>query len=251
MIHLHPELYKAPSSIVYNEPWQTTTKNIPDKYFDFVVDDVPYGINVGGMQFLKEKETIVKQKNGQKIRSRKKRGFKLKDWDLIPPDQSYFDEMVRISKNQIIFGVEYVEWKNVGSGRIKWNKGVAKGMSFKDYELAYCSCIDYVHEIDYLWSGMMQGKSISDPMTQQGNKKLNEVRIHPCHKPILLYKKIALDFNLKNKKVYCGHNGSGSDRIAFYNYVSQFIASETDLDYFNNQEKRFNNFISQQSLNLF
>lgn len=232
-------------SIVYNEDWRATTKNIPDKYFDWVIDDVPYGINLGKMAFLKENKTLVKQKNGTKLNPRKgNKAYTRKQWDNEAPKQEYFDEMKRISKNQIIFGVEYVNWIGLGRGRIKWNKGVAEGMSFKDYEMAYCSSINHTHEINLLWSGMMQAKSLSEPMTQQGNKKLNEKRIHPCHKPTLLYKKIALDFDLKGKKIYCGHNGSGSDRLAFSHYVAEFIASEIDKEYFDSQELRYRVHIS-------
>jgi site-specific DNA-methyltransferase (adenine-specific) len=227
-------------SIVYNEKWQITTKNIPDNYFDWVVDDVPYGIGVGKMAYLKETKTTVKQKNGNKLNGNtNKKVYTQKDWDDEAPKQDYFDEMRRISKNQIIFGVEYVDWEGLGTGRIKWNKGVAKGMSFKDYEMAYCSSVNHTHEIDLLWAGMCQAADLKNPMTQQGNKKLNEKRIHPCHKPTLLYKKIALDFDLKGKKVYCGHNGSGSDRIAWEAYVEEFVASETDKEYFDLQEKRY------------
>lgn len=227
-------------SVVYNEDWKETTKSIPDKYFDWVIDDVPYGINLGEMAFLKENKTLVKQKNGNKLNARNsKSGYKAKKWDLETPKQDYFDEMCRISKNQIIFGVEYVDWEGLGKGRIKWNKGVAKGVSFKDYEMAYCSSIDYTHNINLLWSGMLQAVDLKNPMTQQGNKKLNEKRIHPCHKPVLLYKKIALDFNLKGLKIYCGHNGSGSDRVAFDDYVAEFVASEIDKEYFDLQEKRY------------
>jgi len=229
-------------SIVYNEHWNLTTKNIPDKYFDWVVDDVPYGINVGKMAYLKETKTTVKQKNGNKLNgNNNKKIYTPKDWDQEAPKQDYFNEMRRISKNQIIFGVEYVNWDGLGTGRIKWNKGVAKGMSFKDYETAYCSSIKHTHEINLLWAGMCQAVNLQTPMRQQGNKKLNEKRIHPCHKPILLYKKIALDFDLKGKKVYCGHNGGGSDRIAFDDYVDEFIASEIDEEYFTLQENRYKN----------
>ena len=229
-------------SIVYNEDWRKTTKNIPDKYFDWVIDDVPYGIGVSKMAYLKETKTTVKQKNGTRLNGNgSKKGYTIKDWDLKAPEQDYFDEMKRISMNQIIFGVEYVNWTGLGKGRIKWNKGVAAGVSFKDYEMAYCSSIDHTHEIDLLWAGMCQAADLKNPMTQQGNKKLNEKRIHPCHKPTLLYKKIAIDFNLKGKKIYCGHNGSGSDRIAFQDYVSEFIASEIDPEYYNLQEKRYRN----------
>lgn len=238
-------------SIVFNESWQETTKRYPDKYFDWVIDDIPYGINVGKMAFLTENKTLVKQKNGSKSNPRKsKKAYSLKEWDMEAPGQDYFDEMKRISKNQIIFGVEYVNWKGLGNGRIKWNKGVAEGMSFKDYEMAYCSSIQYTYEIDLLWSGMMQAESLKNPMRQQGNKKLNEKRIHPCHKPRLLYRKIAIDFDLMNKTVYCGHNGSGSDRVEFDGYVKEFIASEIDKEYFDLQEERYKQFKNQYSLEL-
>lgn len=236
-------------SDVYNTHWFNVTKLIPDGYFDYVVDDVPYGLNVGKMPFLKANVQVL-QKNGKTLNPNKNKKYSLKEWDLQPPGQDYFDEMKRISKHQIIFGVEYVDWVGLGTGRIKWNKGVANGMSFKDYEMAYCSSINHTHEINLLWSGMMQAESLQNPMKQQGNKKLNEIRIHPCQKPVLLYKKIALDFDLKNKKVFCGHNGSGSDRIAFYNFCEQFIATEIDKEHFNDQEKRYINFKSQHSLQL-
>ena len=93
-------------------------------------------------------------------------------------------------KAQIIFGIEYFEWVGVGSGRIKWIKGVPEGVSFKGYELAYCSLIYDEVELPLLWAGMFQAKSLSDPMIQQGNKQLNEKRIHPTHKPVMLYDSI-------------------------------------------------------------
>src|SRR3989304_4344158 len=108
-------------SIVYNEDWRITTKNIPNKYFDWVVDDVPYGINVGNMAFLKETKTTVKQKNGTRLNGNSnKKVYTKKNWDLEAPKQEYFEKMKRISKNQIIFGVEYVSWTGLGNGRIKW-----------------------------------------------------------------------------------------------------------------------------------
>jgi site-specific DNA-methyltransferase (adenine-specific) len=175
---------------------------------------------------------------------RNKKLYSIKTWDQYAPSQEYFDEMKRISKNQIIFGVEYVNWEGLGNGRVKWNKGVAEGMSFKKYELAYVSSLKNLIEIDLLWNGMRQAESLSEPMKMQGNKKLNEKRIHPTQKPILLYKKLALDFDLKGKKIFCGHNGSGSDRIAFHNYVSEFIACEIDNEHFQDQENRFKIFSS-------
>lgn len=234
-------------SIVFNRSWQKVSKFFPDNYFDFVVDDIPYGLNVGNMAFIKNNKKFVTQKSGKKNNIPSK-SYSNKNWDIHPPSQDYFDEMKRISKNQIIFGIEYVDWSGVGPGRLKWNKGVAKGMSFKEYELAYCSCINHVHEIDLLWSGMMQAESLKNPMKQQGNKILNEKRIHPTQKPILLYKKIAIDFDLKGKKIFCGHNGSGSDRIAFYGYANTFVGCEIDKEHYMDQENRFKPYLIQQKL---
>ena len=95
-------------SAVYNTHWSNISKLIPDAYFDWVIDDVPYGLNVGKMPFLKA-NVQVKQKNGKKLNPNKNKKYSLKEWDLQTPGQDYFDEMKRISKHQIIFGVEYVD----------------------------------------------------------------------------------------------------------------------------------------------
>jgi len=163
-------------------------RSVPDGYFDLGICDIPYGLNVSKMAFTRETKTLVRQKNGSRLNFKRKT-YPQKDWDLFPPNQEYFDELKRICKHQIIFGIEYVNWEGVGNGRIKWNKGVSDKVSFKGYELAYCSMIEHVDQIDLLWSGFCQAKSLSEPMVQQGNKKLNEKRIHPTQKPVLLYKK--------------------------------------------------------------
>ncbi len=132
-----------------------------------------------------------------------------------------------------------------GIGRIKWNKGVADGMSFKKYELAYCSIINEEIELPLLWAGICQAKSLSEPMTQQGNKKLNEKRIHPCHKPILLYQKLIADYGWTGMKILDTHVGGGSSRIAAHRANCQYTGFEIDTEYYEKQEKRFNTELSQ------
>lgn len=235
-------------SSVFNEDCIFGMKRFEDEYFDLAICDIPYGINVGNMAYLKETKTTVKQKNGNKLNPNKnKKVYTQKDWDNKPPNQEYFDELKRISKEQIIFGVEYVDWQGLGSGRIKWNKGVAKGMSFKTYEIAYCSMIDNEIELPLLWAGMRQAKSISEPMTQQGNKKLNEKRIHPCHKPILLYRKLINDYGFDGCKILDTHVGGGSSRIAASLHNCDYIGFEIDEEYFQKQEIRYTEFVSQLS----
>ncbi len=238
-----------PNSIVFNEDCMIGLKAFPNNYFDLSICDIPYGINVGKMAYLKEKKTTIKQKNGSRINgNRNKKVYNHKDWDKETPSQEYFDELKRVSKEQIIFGIEYVNWQGVGNGRIKWNKGVAEGMSFKTYEMAYCSLIDKEIELPLLWNGMRQAKSLSEPMIQQGNKKLNEKRIHPCHKPILLYQKLIADYGFESCKILDTHVGSGSSRIAAKKANCEYVGFEIDIEYFDAQEKRFNEFKSQLSL---
>ena len=239
-----------PISEVYNEDCMVGMARYADKYFDLALIDIPYGIGVGKMAYLKEVNTTVKQKNGTRLNGNKnKRPYTIKDWDNTVPTQEYFNELCRVSQNQIIFGIEYTDWTNVGSGRIKWDKGVAEGMSFNRYEVAYCSLIDHMIELPLLWAGMCQARSLSEPMTQQGNKKLNERRIHPTHKPVLIYKRFLLDYAKEGDKILDTHLGSGSSRIACWDGGFDFVGFELDKEYFDAQEKRFNNHKAQ--LNLF
>ena len=238
-----------PISEVHNEDYKDFLKRLPYKFADIAICDIPYGIGVGEMAFLKEMNTTVKQKNGTRLNgNRNKKPYTQKKWDNYVPDQSYFDELRRVSKHQIIFGVDYVDWSGLGNGRIKWDKGFAEEMSFKRYEVAYCSVIDYELTLPLLWAGMCQAKSLSEPMTQQGNKKLNERRIHPCHKPILLYRAILGMFTKEGDVIIDTHLGGGSNRIASYEMNRNFYACEIDEEYFRLEEKRFENFKAQGKL---
>lgn len=149
-------------------------KGMADKAYDLAMCDPQYGIGVGKMAFLSEMKTTVLQKNGSRITGNgNKKPYAKKVWDEEPPPQEYFDELKRVTEHQIIFGVEYMNWEGVGPGRIKWDKGMPDGVSFNRYETAYCSLIDYERELPLLWAGMMQAKSLAEPMKQQGNKRLN------------------------------------------------------------------------------
>lgn len=218
----------------------------PDNYYDLACPDIPYGIDVANMPYLREINTTVKQKNGTRLNgNNNKKVHDFKDWDKMPPPQEYFDELKRVSKHQIIFGVEYVNWSGLGTGRIKWNKGMEEGMSFKNYEMAYCSFVDHEIKLDLLWAGYCQAKSLKEPMTQQGNKKLNEKRIHPCHKPRLLYKWIYQNFTKQGDKVFDSHVGGQSSRIEAYIAKLNFESCELDPDYFRDGNQRFEDFKMQ------
>lgn len=99
-----------------------------------------------------------------------------------------------------------------------------------------------------MWSGMMQGKSITEGDTMQGNKSLNEKRIHPTQKPVALYDWIFKNYAEPGQKILDTHLGSGSSRIAAYEAGLGFIGFEIDPFYFQLEEERFSEHTSQTSL---
>ena len=136
-------------------------KDMPDNSVDLVLTDPPYGIGAykngtmgGGV--------LAKQST-----------FEATDWDNEIPSKEYFDEIRRVSDNQIIFGGNYfIEYLTNSSCWIVWDKINGKS-DFADCELAYTSFKTAVRQIRYMWAGMLQG--------EMHNK---EHRIHPTQKPI-------------------------------------------------------------------
>lgn len=203
-------------------------KSIPDKFFDLAVVDPPYFDGPGKLGYY-----------GKEISSFgvKRPSYKAKHWSV--PGESYFKELFRTSRNQIIWGCNYFfELKPLSPGRIVWNK-VNGNSSFSDCEIAYCSIIDTVRMFTYMWNGMCQGKSIKEGHLQQGDKRKNEKRIHPTQKPVALYAWILKKFANPGDKILDTHLGSGSSRIAAYKMGFDFYGTEIDKEYFEAQEKRF------------
>jgi site-specific DNA-methyltransferase (adenine-specific) len=230
-------------NFVYNDDYRNVTDLFPSKFFKWAICDIPYGLKVDRMPFLKNRTHPVKQKNGNLLNANKnKKIFHATNWDTETPDQTYLTELERVSENQIIFGVDYVDWETLGKGRIKWVKGFAEGVSFKGFERAYCSCIDHEMDLPLLWAGMMQAKNIDEPMTQQGDKKLNEKRIHPTHKPVMLYDLIYKTFDIKDCRILDTHVGSGSHRQTAFKNNCDFVGAEISPIYWQDQEIRFKNF---------
>ena len=221
---------------------------VSDKYFDLAIVDPPYGIDVAKMAYTQEENRPCRQKNGSILRVKKKK-YKHGDWDKMPPDENYFIELLRISEHQIIWGVNNYVFSFPSTGRIKWDKHVPEGMSFNRYEYAYCSIIQHEELFHYLWAGMCQAKSLKESTTQQGNKKLNEERIHPTHKPVNLYKWLLKNYAKPDFKLLDTHLGSGSSVIAAYDFnIAEFIGTEIDKEYFDAAVKRFEIHKMQQKL---
>jgi site-specific DNA-methyltransferase (adenine-specific) len=223
----------------FNRDCMEAMKEFPDKFFDLAIVDPPYGRGESGGR---RRSGYVSQSNGQRL-SVKAPFHQKKHWDTGTPDPEYFKQLIRISKHQIIWGVNYYN-QVFGPGRIVWDK-VNDGSDQSNCELAYCSLISKVKIFRYMWRGMMQGKSITEGHIMQGDKKLNEHQIHPTHKPIILYKWILKEFCDDGFKIIDTHLGSGSSRIAAAEIGVDFWGYEIDTDYFDAQEKRFAQYISQ------
>ena len=242
----------------YNADNMDIMKLYPDKYFSLAIVDPPYGIDVAKMAYTQEENRPCKQKNGTTLKVKKKK-YKHGDWDKNPADEMYLKELQRITKHQIIFGINYMDFHLKG-GRLIWNKLVPDGVSFSDCEIAYCSLFERVVNVYYKWAGMMQGvycgKNIEKAMIQQGNKQLNEERIHPTQKPIKLYEWIISQYAKPNDKILDTHLGSGSIALAIDkankldNMNLEFVGIELDTEYFAASMKRFELAHKQQTLNF-
>ena len=225
-------------------------KGMADKQFDLAIVDPPYGINVAKMAYTQEDNRPCKQKNGSTLHVKKKK-YKHGDWDKEPAGIEWLTELKRVSKHQIIFGINYMDFHLKG-GRLIWNKLVPEGVSFSDCEIAYCSMFERVENVFFRWAGMIQGvycgKDVMKAIIQQGNKQLNDERIHPTQKPVALYKWLLTNYAKQGDTILDTHLGSGSSRIAAYDLGFDFTGYETDFDYFTAQEKRFQDHIAQPKL---
>lgn len=219
-------------NLVFNQDCKDMMSSYKDNHFDLACTDPPYfdGPNTRGYYGNEVNKINIKRKNYPKIES----------WDI--PNQDFYDELCRISKHQIIFGINYFEFKGVGPGRIVWDK-CNQTSSFSDAEIASCSSIKSTRLFRYMWNGMCQGKSILEGHIMQGNKKLNEERIHPTQKPIALYSWIFDKFCSKGGLILDTHVGSGSSRIAAHEYGFGFIGFEKDKTIFQKQERRFKEYV--------
>ena len=129
-------------------------RDMPDKAFDLAIVDPEYGRKEHGG---KKRSGWVKQKNGSKIYV-SDGGYSKKNWDSKPADPEYFTELLRVSKSQIIWGINYMPVTFLPAGRIVWDK-CNDGSDQSDCEIAYCSLHDTVRMFRYMWRGMYFGRN--------------------------------------------------------------------------------------------
>jgi len=192
-------------------------KHYPDKYFDLAVVDPPYGI-LSNM--------------GDRL---DKYGTNHKKWDASIPEMEYFTELIRVSKNQIVWGGNYFPalWQLGCKCFIFWYKHQPV-TNWAAGEFAWTSFDKPAKCFDYMcYGGVNQDKD----------------RFHPTQKPIKLYDFCFKEFSEPGQKILDTHLGSGSSRIAAHRAGLNFVGFEIDEEYYEKQELRFKNYSSQ--LNLF
>ena len=191
----------------------------PDKYFELAIVDPPYGIGANKMTLGNGKKKIFRGNN---------------DWDNVIPSKEYFNELFRVSKNQIIWGGNYMtEFLKPTSSWVFWDKGTGDN-DFADGELAWNSFGGALRKINKSWVG--------------ANAKDGIERIHPTQKPIYLYRWLLFKYAKPNDKILDTHLGSGSSRIAADMEGFDFYACELDTDYFDMSCKRFDDYKKQLKL---
>lgn len=193
---------KQPESIALNIDCMDYMETIPDKYFDLAIVDPPYGININ--------------KSGRLGHY----GGLGKTWDNSVPDDKYFDELFRVSKNQIIWGGNYFDLPPTRCFLI-WDKQQPQNVSFASCEFAWTSF------------------NLSAKTFYKRPQNADIYRIHPTQKPISLYQWLLNNYAKKGDKILDTHLGSGSSRIAAYKLGFDFVGCELDEEYFEAQEKRF------------
>jgi site-specific DNA-methyltransferase (adenine-specific) len=203
-------------------------KHYPDKYFDLAVVDPPYGIGADGTQGFATKKTKGFTFN--------KKEYTKKNWDSEIPTDEYFFELQRVSKNQIVWGANYFisklpHLKNF----IYWHKkGQSQDDKFNEGEIAFVSC-GRSRMIDIWWNGF-------------GTINSGEKRFHPTQKPVKLYDWIFMNYTKEGDLILDTHLGSGSSRISANKAKLHFVGCEIDEEYFNKQNKRYEEFVSQARL---
>ena len=183
-------------------------RDTPDNAFDLAIVDPPYGIG----------------EDGGKSKSRDRVGagveYASKEWDKNRPAEEYFNELRRVSLNQIIWGANYYPEKlHASMGWVFWDKE-ASG-DFSEGELAFTSFDRALRIFKFAWMGM-----------RQGDMKNKEKRIHPTQKPVALYNWLLHNYAKEGDRILDTHLGSMSIALACHYKGFHLTGCELDKDYF-------------------
>ena len=221
-----------------NDDCMNIMPDYPDNYFDLAIVDPPYGLNIS-----KSTPTTIKNYKGKTLQGGKvnviRSNYTPKDWDNNIPSKEYFEQLFRVSKNQIIWGGNYfLDYLSNTKGIIIWNK-LNQLPTYADGEMAWSSFNVPLKICNYLWDGFKQGQTFGVYAKVQGNHNIKEKRIHPTQKPIRLYRWLLENYAEPTDKILDTHLGSGSIAIACHYFgIDEFVGIEIDKEYFDNAKTR-------------
>ena len=205
---------------ITNEDNMALMARYPDGYFDLAIVDPPYGLGFKTVSIPSDKNTNSQQKFYNDLKEKK--------WDNAIPNKKYFNELKRVSKNQIVWGGNYMA-QHLGNTKciLIWDK-MTYIPTMSQFEFAFCSFNKHPKMI-----------------------KINSTdidRMHPTQKPVALYKWILDKYVKQDDKILDTHLGSGSIAIACHDYDFELTACELDKEYYDNAIKRIKNHMAQQKL---
>jgi len=202
---------------LYNMDCMEGMKKFPDKYFELAIVDPPYGIGIS-----------MRREIGYNGFNQ----FTPKEWDNETPTEEYWQELFRVSKNQIVWGGNYF---NLPPSRcfLIWDKG--EGF----YNRSYAEC-------EMAWTSFDANAKIfkRDPLARGDYKG----KIHPTQKPIKLYEWLLSNYAKQGDKILDTHVGSASSLIACYNMGFEYIGFEIDKDYYEAAQERMRIHMQQQTI---
>lgn len=215
----------------YNMDCMDGMKEFPDGYFDLAIVDPPYGIRVDVKGRKKGRTRLAAAKDYEPFAG----------GDFTPPGEEYFQELFRVSKNQIIFGANHFISKIPYDSPcwIVWDKDNG-GTNYADCELAWTSFKTAVRKYRYTWDGM-----------RQENMRNKEYRIHPTQKPVALYEWILINFAAAGATILDTHVGSASSLIACHKTGHKFVGFELSKYYYDLSEKRYRQEAAQMQISDF
>ena len=214
---------------LYQRDCLEAMKEMPDNSYELAIVDPPYGIDVANDSRFGNK--------GSKAATKTK-DYTKKDWDKGVPTKDYFNQLFRVSRNQIIWGINYYPFDFLTGGRLFWSKDVPQNYTKSKGEIAFKSFGHGVDLVNITWHGMLQY-----------DMKNKEVRIHPTQKPIRLYEWILDKYAKDGDRILDTHLGSGSIALACHNRGYSLDAYEIDEEYLNAAADRLR--IHQSQLTIF
>ena len=197
----------------------------PDGYFQLAIVDPPYG-------------------NESSYNNRRK----LKAYENIEPNKEYYEQLFRVSKNQIVWGANYLRNYDLKGGGIVWNKlgnitnHRKQAPTIGDCEYAYQSFTNNIKMFSYAWMGNVIGNDY------QINPPESKEKFHPSQKPVALYKWLLHNYAKPGDKILDTHLGSASIAIACHDYGYDLTGCELDPEYFAAAMKRVEAHTAQQKL---